>query len=100
MLDQVTLALIESAQRVEITPRLARRLVASIDLTSLELDDTPDKIAALCQDAVTPCGPVAAVCVYPGFVRQARTALTGTGVKVATVIDFPDGSGDPEDVMR
>jgi deoxyribose-phosphate aldolase len=100
MLDEITLALIEGAQKVEITPALAKRLIGSVDLTSLELDDTPEKIAALCRDAVTPCGPVAAVCVYPGFVRQAHAALAGTGVKVATVIDFPDGKGDPEDVMR
>jgi deoxyribose-phosphate aldolase len=100
MLDEATLALIEDARRVEVTPGLARRLIASIDLTSLERDDTSEKIAALCRDAVTPKGPVAAVCVYPGFVNQAREALDGTGVKVATVIDFPDGNSDPLEVMR
>ena len=100
MLDEAALALIEEARRVNVTPALARTLIASVDLTSLELDDTPEKIAKLCRDAMTPKGPVATVCVYPGFVRQAREALAGTGVKVATVIDFPDGNSDPLDVMR
>jgi len=100
MLDEATLALIEEARRVEVTPGLARRLIASIDLTSLEREDTPEKIAALCRAAVTPKGPVAAVCVYPGFVRQVRETLEGTEVKVATVIDFPEGNSDPLDVMR
>ena len=100
MLDDETRGLIEAAKRAELTPPLARRLIASIDLTSLELDDTPEKIGALCRDAVTPVGPVAAICVFPGFVRQARAALAGSGVKVATVIDFPEGRGMPEDVMR
>ena len=100
MLDEATLALIDEAGRVEMTPALARRLIACLDLTSLERDDTPEKIAQLCRDAVTPKGRVAAVCVYPGFVRQARNSLDGTGIKVATVIDFPDGNSDPLDVMR
>jgi deoxyribose-phosphate aldolase len=100
MLDQATLDLIEAARQVEPTPTLARRLIGLIDLTSLEPGDTPEKIDALCRSAVTPHGHVAAVCIVPGFVKQARAALAGTGVKVATVIDFPEGLGSPEDIMR
>lgn len=100
MLDQKILSLIDAASRTEPTPDMAGRLVSMIDLTSLEDSDTPEKIAALCRDALTPIGPVAAICVYPRFVAQAKAALAGTGVRIATVIDFPAGNGTPEDVIR
>src|SRR5262245_810073 len=79
---------------------LARRLIPLLDLTSLDEDDTPEKIAALCQRGVTPFGPVAAVCVFPRFVKQAKALLAGTGVHIATVANFPAGTGLPDDVER
>jgi deoxyribose-phosphate aldolase len=100
MLDKDTLALIDRAALTQPTPELARRLIGTIDLTSLEESDTPEKIAVLCRDALTPFGPVAAVCVYPRFVAQAKRALAGSGVKIATVVDFPMGDGTPEDILR
>jgi deoxyribose-phosphate aldolase len=100
MLDKNTLALIDAAALTEPTPELARRLVGMVDLTSLEEDDTAEKIALLCRDAVTPVGPVAAICVLPRFVAQAARALAGSGVNIATVVDFPMGLGTPEDVIR
>jgi deoxyribose-phosphate aldolase len=99
MLDQKTLALIDSAARTIPTPDMAGRLVSMVDLTTLEDSDTPAKIAALCRDALTPIGPVAAICVYPRYVAQAKAALAGTGVRIATVIDFPRGDGTPEDIL-
>ena len=98
--DQKTLALIEAAARAVPTPDMVGRLISMIDLTSLEDSDTPDKIADLCAAALTPVGPVAAVCVYPRFVAQAKAQLAGTGVRIATVIDFPHGRGTPEDILR
>jgi deoxyribose-phosphate aldolase len=100
MLDETTRDLIAAASRVPATPDLARRLLPLIDLTLLEPGAPPERIDLLCRDAATPHGPVAAVCVLPGFVRRARSALAGTGIRVATVIDFPGGGGTPEDVMR
>ena len=99
-LDKRTLALIDAAANTRPTPDMAGRLVSMVDLTSLEDSDTPDKIAGLCRDALTPIGPVAAVCIYPRFVAQAKAALAGTGVRIATVIDFPKGEGTPESVLR
>ena len=99
MLDPKILALIDAAARTEPTPDMAGRLVSMIDLTTLEDSDTPAKIAALCRDALTPIGPVAAICVYPRFVAQAKAAIAGTGVRIATVIDFPRGDGSPEDIL-
>ena len=79
---------------------LARRLIPLLDLTSLDEDDTPEKIAALCQRAVTPFGPVAAVCVFPRFVKQAKELLAGSGARIATVANFPAGTGLPDDIER
>jgi deoxyribose-phosphate aldolase len=98
--DQRTLALIDAAARTEPTPDMVGRLISMIDLTSLEDSDTPEKIDDLCKAALTPVGPVAAVCVLPRFVAQAKAALVGTGVRIATVVDFPHGNGTPEDVLR
>jgi deoxyribose-phosphate aldolase len=70
--------------------------VAFLDLTTLDDDDTPDDVRALCEKAQTPRGPVAAVCILPRLARVAVEALQGTPVKVATVANFPDGAYDPE----
>lgn len=80
---------------------LARQLIPLIDLTSLDNDDTSEKIVALCRDAVTPFGDVAAVCVYPRFVADARTALdrnNGEAIAVATVVNFPEGKDALADI--
>jgi len=71
----------------------ARMALACLDLTSLNDADTAADIAALCGRARTAHGDVAAVCVWPRFVAQARAALPAT-VKVAAVANFPDGSLD------
>jgi deoxyribose-phosphate aldolase len=74
--------------------------ISLIDLTSLNDDDTAATIDALCVKAITPVGPVAAVCVLPQFVSVAAEALEATGVRVATVVNFPDGEDDPEAAAR
>jgi len=76
--------------------KVAARALALLDLTSLNDGDDEAAIAALCSRAVTPHGPVAAVCVWPRFVAQSVAALTGTGVRVAAVANFPDGAADVE----
>jgi deoxyribose-phosphate aldolase len=71
----------------------ARLALACLDLTSLNDGDQPGDIETLCRRAQTEFGPVAAVCVWPRFVAQAR-ALLPAGIKVAAVADFPDGALD------
>lgn len=71
----------------------ARLALACLDLTSLNDADTPADIDALCRRAQGPHGAVAAVCVWPRFVAQARAALPAS-IKVAAVADFPDGALD------
>jgi deoxyribose-phosphate aldolase len=74
-----------------------RRLIACLDLTRLEDDDPPERIAALCAAAATPFGAPAAVCVYPEHIVTARRELARHGldaVRIASVANFPDGSDD------
>jgi deoxyribose-phosphate aldolase len=68
------------------------------DLTTLEGQDTPGKVAALCSKAMRPdpsdpaVPSVAAVCVYPSLVPVAKKRLGQSGVKVASVATaFPSG---------
>ena len=68
----------------------ARRALACLDLTCLDEADTEAQIARLCQRAQGPLGPVAAVCVWPRRVAQARASLPGT-IGVAAVANFPHG---------
>ncbi len=72
--------------------------VSMIDLTTLEGKDSAGKVHAMCQKAKFPLegAPeiphVAAVCVYPNLIRTAKSALEGSGVKVASVAtSFPSG---------
>ena len=71
----------------------ARLALACLDLTSLNDSDDATVIDALCARAVTRWGPVAAVCVWPRFVAQARVALPHE-VAVAAVANFPQGAID------
>lgn len=75
----------------------AQRALCLIDLTSLNADDTDVRIVALCHQANTAFGRVAALCVYPRFVALAKAILLElrqADVLVATVVNFPDGGDD------
>jgi deoxyribose-phosphate aldolase len=69
-----------------------------MDLTTLEGRDTPGKIRALCAKAMHPqpgdpsIPSVAAICLYPSLIPEAKDALKGSTVKVASVATgFPSG---------
>lgn len=76
----------------------ARRALASLDLTDLSDDCDAAAVERLCGRAVTRYGPVAAVCIWPRFVARAVPLLTGTGVRIATVVNFPSGDEESEQV--
>lgn len=78
---------------------VARRALGLLDLTDLSAECTPSAVDRLCARSVTPHGAVAAVCLYPRFVSQAKALLAGTGVKVATVVNFPAGGEDTPAVL-
>lgn len=83
------------------SPRaLAARLLSLLDLTSLGESDTPAQIEALCANALAAPVLPAALCVYPEHVAGVRRHLRGSTIKLATVVNFPDGGGDPARVER
>jgi deoxyribose-phosphate aldolase len=72
--------------------------IRMMDLTTLEGRDTPGKIRALCAKGMHPkpgdatIPSVAAICLYPSLVAEAKDALKGSTVKVASVATaFPSG---------
>lgn len=69
--------------------------ISMIDLTTLEGQDTPGKVRAMCAKGRQPgpgVPPVAAVCVYPDLVPVAVAAVAGSPVRVASVATaFPSG---------
>ncbi|MDA8441139.1 MAG: deoxyribose-phosphate aldolase [Peptococcaceae bacterium] len=69
-------------------------LAAMIDHTLLKPQATEGDIVALCREAKQ--YGFGAVCINPGFVKIAHMLLTGTNVKVCTVIGFPLGANTPE----
>ncbi|HMQ79309.1 MAG TPA: deoxyribose-phosphate aldolase [Ignavibacteria bacterium] len=78
--------------------RAIKLAVSMIDLTTLEGKDSDGKVHALCQKGIHPIEGsseiphVAAICVYPNMIRTAKSALAGSGVKVASVATgFPGG---------
>ncbi|MCZ8317019.1 deoxyribose-phosphate aldolase [Phreatobacter sp.] len=75
----------------------AQKAIALLDLTDLSNGLDEAGVERLCARAVTALGPVAAVCLWAGFVPQARRLLRGTPVRIATVVNFPAGE---DDVMR
>ncbi len=79
---------------LNISSRLALQLM---DLTSLNDDDTPEKIIKLCHQARTEAGNTAAICIYPRFIPLARKTLNSLNlndVTIATVTNFPAGGDD------
>ena len=84
-----------------------RLAVSVLDLTTLEGADTAGKVRQLCAKAVCPAPrmpeipSVAAVCVYPSLVAVARAALSGAGVRTASVATgFPAGQVSLEAMLR
>ena len=65
-----------------------------IDHTLLKQDATKPQIEKLCAEAKEYV--FASVCVNPTWVKTSAELLTGTPVKVCTVIGFPLGASTPE----
>jgi deoxyribose-phosphate aldolase len=80
--------------------------VRMMDLTTLEGQDTPGKVAALASKAVRPdpsdpsVPSVAAICIYPNLVPTAVQRVEGSSVKVASVATaFPSGQSPLEEKL-
>ena len=73
---------------------LARRAIACLDLTNLNDDCSKADIVDLCARAATPHGNTAAICIWPRFVALAKQKLSGSAIRIATVVNFPHGGED------
>jgi deoxyribose-phosphate aldolase len=87
----------------KIDRNLIFRVLSLLDLTTLNATDNADVVSKLCNKATSfaklhsDCPNVAAVCVYPPFVNQAKKLLANSGVQVASVAGaFPSGQSPIE----
>lgn len=80
--------------------QIAKRTLSLLDLTSLNDNDTEADIEILCSKAVSKHGEVAAVCVWPRFVKKAAELLKETNVKIAAVANFPEGDTDIDAAVK
>lgn len=80
---------IDFAKNARGTRETAGDAKTCLDLTSLRGDETKEDILELCDMAKH--NYLASVCVYPDQVSTCAAFLQKTGVKVATVINFPNG---------
>ncbi len=79
--------------------RQAQRILSLLDLTNLQDDCTSDDVVTLCQRARSSFGSTAAVCIWPRLVKVARdelakSAVHGSEIAIATVVNFPHGGTD------
>ena len=76
---------------------VAQRALSLMDLTSLTDTENTQDIINLCQQAKSPSGETAAICIFPRFIPIAKKTLLAQGtpqVKIATVTNFPHGNDD------
>ncbi|SEL59514.1 deoxyribose-phosphate aldolase [Bosea lupini] len=73
---------------------LALRALRLLDLTDLSDQANETGTLQLCARAVAAPGPVAAICIWPQFLKLARQTLKASPVRIATVINFPAGNSN------
>lgn len=77
--------------------KTAKEAIGLMDLTTLNEDDTEQKVIDLCHQAKSLAGDTDAVCIYPQFIAIAHKTLRAQDrntIKVATVTNFPHGNAD------
>lgn len=80
-----------------------KTILSVIDLTTLNGDDTNQKVKSLCQTGInfknekSDIPQVAAVCIYPVFIPLVKKELKNTGIRTASVAgSFPSGQSPLE----
>ena len=80
-----------------------KTILGVIDLTTLNGNDTQQKVEELCQMGINfknkelDIPSVAAICIYPVFVPNVHRKLAGTGIRTASVVGaFPSGQSPLE----
>lgn len=71
-----------------------KHILSKVDHTLLSQTATWEEIKTICDDAVK--YGTASVCIAPSFVKRCKEYLDGKGVKVCTVIGFPNGYNTKE----
>ncbi len=75
----------------ELSVEVLRRIMGNIDLTTLDVKDTDEKVADMCRRVnelparFPEAGQVAGVCVYPVFIPVVRETLQAGGVQIVSV---------------
>ena len=93
-LDATLNRLVEEARTAPASAEIAARALPLLDLTSLNDDDTDERIAALCDRAVTHPAPSPPSASIRASFRWRSSASSNKGVAIATVINFPAGGTD------
>ena len=78
------------------------KILKLIDLTSLSYTDTSNSIKNLINIGYTPYANVASICIYSQFLADAKQIIDAKNlnysdinkVKLATVVNFPNGASD------
>ncbi len=97
-LTQRVQSIIEQGKKETDRQQVLKQILGFIDLTTLNGDDTTQKVETLCAKAESffdgdqGIPNVAAVCVYPVFANTVHHTLKGTDIKTACVAGaFPSG---------
>ena len=77
-----------------------KKIISILDYTSLKEKDNEKTVEVFCQKANTVLGPVAAICLYPKFIKYAKNLLQKSKIKIATVINFPHGNENLESIKK
>ena len=72
------------------------RQLSLIELTSLDLQETPQDVAALCKQAIGRHGHVASLCLRPQWLRGAVKMFENKPVHISAMLNFPNGDATPE----
>ncbi len=89
---------INLAKQKTITAHLVPKIYSLLDLTSLNETDNNNTIEQLCKNTKSKLGHVAAICIYPQFIPVAKSLLNNNAVKIATVVNFPQGNDSIDNV--
>lgn len=78
---------------------VAKTSIRLLDLTNLNDDCCKQDIDVLCANAQTKYGNAAAICIWPRFVAYAKPQLVKSNIKIATVVNFPSGGANTNNVV-
>lgn len=92
--------LVSNVQTAQAAPESAQHILSLLDLTSLNAADDQYRIRTLCAQANNTFNHIAAVCILPEHVNFARELLKATNIKIATVVNFPEGDASLEQIER